>query len=121
VILLPANQCEPQRAAELPAILAHELAHLGGRDLHWNQLFTGLAILLWFHPLAWRMRLAHADACDEVADAIAADYVGDARHYGGTLARLALQINRPATRAGLAMARPWRPPSVRASYSAAAY
>jgi beta-lactamase regulating signal transducer with metallopeptidase domain/thiol-disulfide isomerase/thioredoxin len=106
VILLPADDVSDEKAAELPPILAHELAHLRGRDLHWNAWLSSLATVLWFHPLAWRMRLAHADVCDEVADAIAADYVGDARSYGSTLARLAIRAQRPAVTAGLAMARP---------------
>jgi beta-lactamase regulating signal transducer with metallopeptidase domain/thiol-disulfide isomerase/thioredoxin/DNA-binding beta-propeller fold protein YncE len=92
--------------AELQPVLAHELAHLRGRDLHWNALLSSLATVLWFHPLAWRMRRAHADVCDEVADAIAADYVGDVRRYGSLLARLAIRAQRPAMTAGLAMARP---------------
>jgi beta-lactamase regulating signal transducer with metallopeptidase domain/thiol-disulfide isomerase/thioredoxin len=105
MILLPVTQSKPEFAAELPAILAHELAHVRGGDLYWNNLLASLSILLWFHPMAWRIRLAHADACDEVADAIAADYVGDARHYGGMLARLALRVQHRAA-VGLAMARP---------------
>jgi beta-lactamase regulating signal transducer with metallopeptidase domain/thiol-disulfide isomerase/thioredoxin len=107
VVLLPAGDgCNELNTAELQPILAHELAHLRGRDLDWNALLSSLATVLWFHPLTWRMRLAHADACDEVADAIAADYVGDARSYGSTLARLAIRAQRPAVTAGLAMARP---------------
>jgi beta-lactamase regulating signal transducer with metallopeptidase domain/thiol-disulfide isomerase/thioredoxin len=105
-ILVPPAQCNADNAAELPSVLAHELAHLRGNDLAWNDLFAGLAILLWFHPLAWRMRRAHADTCDEVSDAIAADYTGDGENYGRTLARLALRVHNPAAVPGLAMARP---------------
>jgi beta-lactamase regulating signal transducer with metallopeptidase domain len=105
MILLPARQCEPRHKDELPAILAHELAHLKGADLFWNAWLNALAIGLWFHPLAWRMRLAHADACDAVSDALASDYVGDARVYGRTLARLTLRITGAGAAPGLAMAR----------------
>jgi beta-lactamase regulating signal transducer with metallopeptidase domain len=105
MILLPAQQCESRRSDELLAILAHELAHLKGGDLFWNALLNALAIGLWFHPLAWRMRLAHADACDAVCDALASDYVGDAGVYGRTLARLTLRITRAGAAPGLAMAR----------------
>ena len=104
-ILLPAQQCEPRHSDELPAILAHELAHLKGSDLFWNACLNALAIGLWFHPLAWWMRLAHADACDAVCDALASDYVGDAHVYGRTLARLTLRITRAGATPGLAMAR----------------
>ncbi len=105
MILLPARQCESRYSDELPAILAHELAHLKGGDLFWNAWLNALAIGLWFHPLAWRMRLAHADACDAVCDALASDYVGDAGIYGRTLARLTLRITKAGAAPGLAMAR----------------
>jgi beta-lactamase regulating signal transducer with metallopeptidase domain len=105
MILLPGRQCESRHEDELPAILAHELAHLKGADLFWNAWLNALAIGLWFHPLAWRMRLAHADACDAVSDALASDYVGDARVYGRTLARLTLRITGAGAAPGLAMAR----------------
>jgi beta-lactamase regulating signal transducer with metallopeptidase domain len=104
-ILLPGRQCGSDSRAELPSILAHELAHLRGADLAWNALFHGLSILLWFHPLVWRVRIAHADACDAVADATAADYVGDASHYTRTLALLTLRVASPDVTMGLSMAR----------------
>ena len=103
-ILLPA-QCEADSRAELPSILAHELAHLKAGDLAWNALFHGLSILLWVHPLVWRVRIAHADACDAVSDAIAADYVGDTSHYARILARLTLRVTSAEITMGLSMAR----------------
>ncbi len=45
--------------------------------------------LFWFHPLAWRAVAAHAAACEQVSDAVAARYVGDVTQYSGTLARVA--------------------------------
>lgn len=104
LILLPAPQCDLDCRDELPSILAHELAHLKGFDLGWNALLQGLSIGLWFHPLMWRARASHADACDSVADALAADYVG-ATLYGRTLARLTLRIVAPEVAVGMAMAR----------------
>ncbi len=105
MILLPAGQCDPRHSDELPAILAHELAHLKGGDPFWNALLIVHSIVLWFHPLAWRMRLAHADACDAVCDAVASDYIGDAGLYGRTLARLTLRIAGVPAAPGLAMTR----------------
>ena len=103
VVLLPERQCDIRFLEELASILAHELAHLKGRDLVWSRLLHGLSILLWFHPLAWRMPGVHANACDGVCDAVAADYVGDAEAYGRTLARLALRVAAGPS-VGLAMA-----------------
>ena len=41
------------------------------RDHRVVLLQEALASLLWFHPLAWRVRETHAAACDAVCDAIA--------------------------------------------------
>jgi beta-lactamase regulating signal transducer with metallopeptidase domain/thiol-disulfide isomerase/thioredoxin len=105
VILLPLHRCTAAQRPELRAILAHEIAHLHGRDLAWNALMHVVSLLLWFHPLVWRIRNAHAQSCDAIADRTAADYVGDATWYGGVLARLALEISRTKALPSLAMAR----------------
>ena len=93
------------RPDDLRAILAHELAHARNQDLAWNLAAHLASILLWFHPLAWRIRAAHAAACDAVCDAVAADLLGDVASYGRTLARLAVRAAWPSPAHGLAMAR----------------
>ncbi len=104
VLLLPDR--EVAAADDLRAILAHELAHAKNGDLAWNLAAHVASIILWFHPLAWRIRSAHATACDAVSDAIAADHLGDVVSYGRTLARLAIGAAGPSAPAGvLAMAR----------------
>jgi beta-lactamase regulating signal transducer with metallopeptidase domain/protocatechuate 3,4-dioxygenase beta subunit len=104
-LLLAERNCQETNQTDLRAILAHELAHAGRHDLVWNLVLHFWSILLWFHPLAWRMRAAHLAACDAVCDALAADLVGDVALYGRTLARLALQVIGPTPVPGLAMAR----------------
>ena len=64
-----------------------------------------VSIMLWPHPLVWRIRITHADACDAVADAIAAAFVGDASLYARTLALLTLRVTAPEVTMGLSMAR----------------
>jgi beta-lactamase regulating signal transducer with metallopeptidase domain/thiol-disulfide isomerase/thioredoxin len=103
VLLLPGR--DDQGQDDLPAILAHELAHARHYDLAWNLAAHLASIVLWFHPLSWRIRAAHAAACDAVSDAVAADYLGNVVSYGRTLARLALGAGRPAPAHVLAMAR----------------
>jgi beta-lactamase regulating signal transducer with metallopeptidase domain/thiol-disulfide isomerase/thioredoxin len=105
VLLLPDRECEVARPDELRAILAHELAHARNQDLAWNLVAHIASILLWFHPLAWRIRVAHAAACDAVCDAVAADLLGDVASYGRTLARLAVRAAWPSSVHGLGMAR----------------
>ncbi|HVK80394.1 MAG TPA: M56 family metallopeptidase, partial [Verrucomicrobiae bacterium] len=85
--------------------LAHELAHVAGRDLLWNAALELCAALLWFHPLAWRMRVAHVDACDERCDAVAANVTADADGYGRLLAQVALQVAGGVPAVALPMAR----------------
>jgi protocatechuate 3,4-dioxygenase beta subunit len=105
VLLLPDRECEGIQPDDLRAILAHELAHARNHDLAWNLAAHFASILLWFHPLAWRIRAAHASACDAVCDAVAADLLGDVASYGRTLARLAVRSAWPSPAHGLAMAR----------------
>jgi beta-lactamase regulating signal transducer with metallopeptidase domain len=105
VLLLPERSCSDVENDDLRAILAHELTHARNRDLVWNLAANLASILLWFHPLAWRIRATHASACDAVCDAVAADTIGDVASYGRTLARLAVRAAVPLPAHGLAMAR----------------
>ena len=95
MLLLPEQAVRRRATDELRAILAHELSHARNHDLAWNFAAHVASILLWFHPLAWRIRAAHAAACDSVCDAVAADLLGDVASYGRTLARLAVRAAWP--------------------------
>jgi hypothetical protein len=92
VLVLPERMTDERHAGELPAVFAHELAHLHAHDLIWILAGKWLAVLWWFHPLAWTARAAYIGACEEVCDAVAADYVGGAPSYSRTLARAALEL-----------------------------
>lgn len=105
LILIPEQDDALVGTAELPAIVAHELAHVRGRDVFWNAVLNAVSVLFWFHPLMWRVRTAHVDACDAVCDALAAHYVGSTTSYARTLARLTLRLPRRRGSVGLAMAR----------------
>jgi beta-lactamase regulating signal transducer with metallopeptidase domain/thiol-disulfide isomerase/thioredoxin/protocatechuate 3,4-dioxygenase beta subunit len=105
ILLLPQRMCRDSYRGELPGIVAHELAHIGSFDVVWNELMELLSIVLWFHPLAWRMRKVHLDACELVCDAVSASYVGNVNDYCRTLARVAIDINGSIPAAGIAMAR----------------
>jgi len=106
MVILPARMVEPNFARELPAIFAHELSHVKSRDLVWMGVSQWVSIPLWFHPLAWKLTSAHSMACEEVADGIAAQNVGDVARYSGTLARVALEaVSHPPAAAAISMAR----------------
>lgn len=93
-ILIPRELVETLPAAELGALLSHELAHERRHDLAWCIAWRFMRALCWFHPLAWGIPDAHVLACEEEADRIAAqrDYEGDG--YARLLAQLALRILR---------------------------
>ena len=107
VVVLPAALIEEHRRENLPAILAHELAHIRSRDLLWMALCRWLSVLLWFHPLAWGLRRAHNSACEEVCDGVAAEFSGGAPAYSRTLASTYLELIVDApTPVGVPMIRP---------------
>ena len=103
-LLIPQSMTESEQADQLPAVFAHEMAHVQSRDLLWNSLLTCLTSLFWFHPLVWRIRQSHEEACDLVCDAVAAGYLRDVKLYSRILARVALD-NAPSPTVSLAMAR----------------
>lgn len=104
-LLLPDRMCERSYAHDLPAIFAHELTHVRCHDLPWNTGLHLVSIVLWFHPLIWRLRQAHLDACELVCDAVSASFVGDVTDYCRTLARVAIETAASLPAAGIAMAR----------------
>ncbi|MGD0517195.1 MAG: carboxypeptidase regulatory-like domain-containing protein, partial [Thermoguttaceae bacterium] len=105
LLLLPKRMCEDSYRGDLPGIFAHELTHVRCHDLFWNAGLHIISILLWFHPLAWRLRKAHLTACELVCDAVSAGFVGDVSEYCRTLARVAVDVFTSHPAAGIAMAR----------------
>jgi hypothetical protein len=101
LILLP--EAARTWAAPVRAMaLAHERAHLAGRDNTWLLLARVAAVVHWFDPLAWRalgaLQASFEDAADAAVLATGADPVG----YADTL--LAVARGRGPV-AGLPMAR----------------
>ncbi len=105
LLLLPVRMCEASYREDLPGILAHELTHARLHDVPWNVGLQLIAIVLWFHPLIWRMRKAHLAACELVSDAASASFVGDVAAYCRTLARAAVDARASLPAAGITMAR----------------
>jgi hypothetical protein len=69
VILLPEGLARNLTAAELDAVLAHELSHLARRDNLTAALHMLVETVFWFHPLVWwigsRLVEERERACDE--------------------------------------------------------
>jgi beta-lactamase regulating signal transducer with metallopeptidase domain len=69
LVLLPERLARDLRAAELDALLVHELAHVRRRD-HWVRLLEIAATaLFWWYPVTWwarrALRRAEERCCDE--------------------------------------------------------
>ncbi len=90
IITLPDRMCEAAYRQDLPAVLAHELAHARSSDVAWSIAAHATSTLLWFHPLVWRIGAAHRAACDAVCDAASASLLGDVQAYCRVLAKVAL-------------------------------
>lgn len=106
VLLLPDEMTATGYREDLPAVLAHELSHVRTLDLVWGWVFHLTGIVLWPHPLMWRVRKSHMAACEEVCDAAAANYIGSMENYSGVLARVAYALHSsPPAACGIAMAR----------------
>ena len=71
VILLPASALTGLEAAQLEAILAHELAHIRRHDYLVNLFQTCAETVLFYHPAVWwlsrRIRLERELCCDDRA------------------------------------------------------
>jgi thiol-disulfide isomerase/thioredoxin len=106
MILLPeAMLGSPSAELEVRGAVAHEAAHAAGRDPLWDLVIAVMTAFIWPHPLAWRARAAHRNACERVSDRMAADFLGDVAAYQSLLARIALRVSGATSTSGLAMAR----------------
>jgi beta-lactamase regulating signal transducer with metallopeptidase domain len=88
VILIPAAALAGLNAAQLEAILAHEMAHIRRHDYLANMLQMVVETLLFYHPAVWwissRMRQERELCCDDLA----IRHCGDAIGYARALTRL---------------------------------
>src|SRR5207244_3461916 len=92
VILLPVSVVTGLTAAQLEAILAHELAHVRRHDYLVNLLQTLGETVFFYHPAVWWLsspiRSERENCCDDIAAAV----LGNAVEYGRAL--LALEEHR---------------------------
>jgi beta-lactamase regulating signal transducer with metallopeptidase domain len=79
IIWLPLSLLTGTPAAQLEALLAHELAHIARRDWLWNGVQCVIEALFFFHPAIWwlgrRIRQEREHACDDLAVAACGDAI----------------------------------------------
>jgi beta-lactamase regulating signal transducer with metallopeptidase domain/biopolymer transport protein ExbD len=82
-VLLPASLLAGMPAAQLEAVLAHELAHVRRHDYLVNLLQTLLETLFFYHPAVWwvsaQLRNEREHCCDDIAASLHGDTLGYAR------------------------------------------
>jgi beta-lactamase regulating signal transducer with metallopeptidase domain len=104
VILVPACALAGLDAAQLEAIIAHELAHVRQHDYLVNLLQSFVETLLFYHPATWwvarRIRAEREHVCDDLAVAA----TGDVLSYARALTVLEQLRLKPAETSGLALA-----------------
>lgn len=88
IVVLPIAAMAQLNAAQVEAILAHEIAHVRRHDYLVNLMQTLAETLLFYHPGVWwlsgRIREEREHCCDDVAVALCGDPVG----YATALAEL---------------------------------
>ncbi len=88
VILVPAGVLAGFPAAQMEAILLHELAHIRRHDYLVNVLQRAVEALLFYHPAVWWfshvMRVERENCCDDAVVSIH----GNAHAYASALAAL---------------------------------
>ena len=89
VVLLPVSAVSGLTTAQLEAVIAHELAHIGRYDAFVNLFQVGVETLLFYHPAVWwlgkRVRAEREHCCDDTAVALCGSPVA----YAHALTRMA--------------------------------
>jgi beta-lactamase regulating signal transducer with metallopeptidase domain len=95
VVLLPVSALTGLSAAQLEAVIAHELAHIQRYDAFLNLFQVGVETLLFYHPAVWwlgkRIRAERENCCDDAAVALC----GSPVTYARALTRLAESKQAP--------------------------
>ncbi|MFP2957227.1 M56 family metallopeptidase [Myxococcus sp. 1LA] len=86
LILVPAGAITGLSAAQLEAILAHELAHIRRHDYLVNLLQSFVETLLFYHPAVWWLSQRIREEREHCADDLAVQCCGDAMLYARALA-----------------------------------
>ncbi len=87
-ILVPVTLLTGLPAAQIEALLAHELAHIRRWDGLVNLLQNGLEIVLFYHPAVWWISRCVRDEREQCCDDLAVQVCGDRLEYARALAAL---------------------------------
>jgi beta-lactamase regulating signal transducer with metallopeptidase domain len=113
IVLLPTAVATRMPVELVEALLAHELAHIRRHDYLVNLLQNLVEALLFYHPVVWWLSHRVRAEREHVADALAAEAIGDPRRLALALSELseltpaprALPQLAPAAHGGSLMSR----------------
>jgi HEAT repeat protein/beta-lactamase regulating signal transducer with metallopeptidase domain len=88
VILLPAAALSGLSAAQVEAIVAHELAHVRRHDYLLNLVQTVIETLLFYHPAVWWVSRQVRETREHCCDDLAVTACGSRREYVNALLEL---------------------------------
>jgi beta-lactamase regulating signal transducer with metallopeptidase domain len=88
-IVLPENFAGQFAPGQQDAMLAHELAHLASRDTFWYGVADFASALVWWNPIAWRVRRHFQAACEAAADEASVLLQNGPEHLADCLVTLA--------------------------------
>jgi len=88
VILIPVGMLTGMPAAQVEAILLHELAHIRRSDYLANLLQTVAESILFYHPATWWISRVMRDEREHCCDDLVVAITGDAPDYANALATL---------------------------------
>ncbi len=102
-VVLPPRFSRDFDPQQQETILAHELAHLAGRDPAWQGAALLLCGLLWWHPLVWWSRRQLRAANEAMADEASLVIPGGPRILAEALVLLGQRMVRLQPRFGLSL------------------
>jgi beta-lactamase regulating signal transducer with metallopeptidase domain len=89
-VLVPASLIARMPPELLEALLAHELAHIRRHDYLVNMMQSAIEALLFYHPIVWWLSRRIRVEREQIADALAAEALGEPRRLAVALNELAI-------------------------------
>lgn len=102
VVLLPLGVLNGVPAAQMEAILAHELAHIKRRDYLMNLMQSLLEAVFFYHPAVWWLSANIRTERENICDDIAINLTGNSMEFVKALTKIQeINLGSPALAAGL--------------------
>lgn len=97
VVLLPTALLARMPADLVEALLAHELAHIRRHDYLVNLLQSAVEAMLFHHPVTWWLSHRIRVEREQIADALAAEVIGEPRRLALALSELSDSLSPTST------------------------